>query len=135
MLTLTLTVADLDEYGEEIVADVLSEADPGARLEDVGIGAYEYWGFSGRDTRIAAVAEPVPVTVRVAGLAERPDLAECLAQPVYVTYRSGGCDGDHSGRCRPCCAETEVTVAWRAAKRETRGSDVFVVFEGEQDNS
>jgi hypothetical protein len=124
---------DLEEYGEDAVQGALYAAEPNARMEDQGIGAYEYWGFKGRDVRMVAVAEPDPFVVRFPGLAVRPDLAGPW-EPMRVTYTRGGCDGEHSGRCRPCCAEIEVAVVWTESHREVRGDDVYVVFEGEQDD-
>jgi len=128
-----VTLAELEEYGEDAVIDALLSAEPHARLEDHGIGSYEFWGFVGCDTRIVAVAEPDPFVVRFVGLAARPDLGASFP-PMRVSYTSGGCDGEHPGRCRPCCAEIEVAVIWKESHRETRGDDVFVVFEGEQED-
>jgi len=122
----------LEEYGEDIVHDALFSAEPNAHLEDQGIGSYEYWGFKGCDTRIVAVAEPDPFVVQFVGLAGRPELGTFA--PMRVSYTRGGCDGEHPGRCRPCCAEIEVAVKWTESHREVRGDDVFVVFEGEQED-
>lgn len=117
----------LEEYGLDAVQDALSDAEPNVRMEDQGIGSYEYWGFKGRDVRMVAVAEPDPFVVRFVGLAARPDLAGPW-EPMRVTYTRGGCDGEHAGRCRPYCAEIEVAVVWTESHRETRGDDVYVVF-------
>lgn len=112
-----------------ILNDTLADEEIEGRIEDVGIGAYEYWGFRGVDSRIAHTAEATTVVIRLKGVDHEVPLFD---EPIKLNYSGGGCDGEHPGRCRACCAEWEVAFAWKAVFQELRGSDLYVVCEGEQ---
>lgn len=121
---------DLTPQGmSDILNDTLADEEIEGRIEDVGIGAYEYWGARGFDSRLAHTAEATTVVIRLKGVDHEVPLSE---DPIKLSYSGGGCDGEHPGRCRACCAEWEVDFAWKAVYQELRGSDLYVVCEGDQ---
>lgn len=98
-------VADLDY--EDVASDL--QNDLGGLLADVleggwvdnGIGAYEYWGAKGVDVRWEFEISDQEYCVDLTSLGLVPATAR-------GTFKSGGCDGEHRGRCTRACWEIEV---------------------------
>ena len=113
----------------DIVHDELCDAEVEGGWTDVGIGAYEYWGARGYDSRMAVEVSDVPtVVVRLKG---RDHVVPLPDKPIKVTYSGGGCDGEHPGRCRSACAEWDATVEWKVVHQELRGTDLYLVCKGD----
>jgi hypothetical protein len=114
----------------DILNDTLADEEIEGGWTDVGIGAYEYWGFRGTDSRMAVEVSDIPrVIIRLKG---RDHVVPLPDKKLKMSYSGGGCDGEHSGRCRGPCAEWDATIEWEVVHQELRGTDLYVVCEGEQ---
>lgn len=118
---------DEDDLHDRL-CDLLAEVDIEGGWTDVGIGSYEYWGFRGYDSRLAVEIDAADTEIRVL---EAPSDAT-LPETIKVTYSGGGCDGEHSGRCKPCCTPWEAEVAWHLSERQVRDGVLWVTYQPEQ---
>lgn len=123
--------ADLERTGIlSVVNDELADIEIDGGWSDIGIGAYEFWGFRGHDSRMAVEVEDVPIVVlRLKGL---DHVVPVPTKTLTLSYGGGGCDGEHPGRCRAACAEWEASIEWKVVHQELRGTDLYLVVEGAQ---
>jgi len=105
-------------------------------VEDQGVGAYEFWGARGTDVQWVAFLEgdrEVSFDVTELGMGE--DSFIQVQGKRSLTF--GGCDGEHSGRCKRHCVEWEAEYVYRLVKVEyvnkhdNNGTRTIVTYEVE----
>lgn len=72
---------------------------PSARIMDNGIGPYEFWGHKGTHVQLEVELDEV-FKLDVTDEAE-------VERTIHGSV-SGGCDGEHRGRCNRSCIPFEV---------------------------
>lgn len=124
---------DTVEYGD---ADALRELATDVKVEvsivDNGIGHYEYWGAPGFDSRPEAELQNDPsFQVCFSGPLPPEDDREDAMPSVHTSVTRGGCDGEHSGKCRESCKEYELDLYWRPSILESDEEGTLVEYTAE----
>jgi hypothetical protein len=119
--------ADEDELHDRL-SELLADVDVDGGWVDNGIGPYEYWGDRGVHHDWGVELDIESIDVRIL---EAPSDA-VMPEELRLSYSGGGCDGEHRGRCKPCCREWEVDVVWCPAARNVREGVLWITFEPEQ---
>ena len=57
-----------------------------------------------------------------------PSESETIPMACDIHYQAGGCDGEHRGKCQPCCAEVDVELQARLLSLNWTNSGVIAQY-------